>query len=387
MRSAQFGLVPIALVILALPLAALTLPASPFVLLSGAEEAMEAERAVPSSEWGVPGVSSSEAGVPDPFAELAVTPVRELPPLPGAVPIAADSPHETAYSARVRASFRVRVRDVVIPYRVLAVTALPGEEIVFEAEGFGGEGRPGAFRLRTEAGLHAPEAPGRWRWRAPEAPGAHAVRIESPHDGDAIHLNVLVLHPFDWIENGAMNGYRIGTYRPAPGRDDPPEGFIEATDELLGLRVAPGFTLGQFLCKQEGDPPYLALSEPLLLKLEAVLEEVNAVGIETETLFLMSAFRTPHYNRAIGNTTDGSRHLWGDAADVFIDRTGNGQMDDLTGDGRVTTADGEFLAGLVERVERRGEAHVRPGGLSVYAANAVRGPFVHIDARGVAARW
>jgi len=377
MKSFSIGVLPIALVSITVPVAALTVPASPFAALTGVAGTTVEDSAVPSP---------LEA-VPDPFVNLAVTAVTELPELPGVPPIAANSPHDTEYSARVRASFRVQVRDVVIPYRVLALTALPGEVLVLEVEEIQGEGALESFRLRAEDGPVAAEAPGRWRWQAPDEPGVYAVRVESPIDGDAIHLNVLVLHPFSDIRDGSLNGYRIGSYRPAPGRDDPPAGFIEATDEVLDIRVAPGFTLRQFLCKQPGEPPYVALSEPLLLKLEAVLEEVRADGIPAPTFHLMSAFRTPHYNRAIGNTTDGSRHLWGDAADIFIDMNGNGRMDDLNGDGRVTTADGEYLAALVERVERRGEAHVRPGGLSVYAANAVRGPFVHVDARGVPARW
>jgi len=324
---------------------------------------------------------------PDPFVELPLDLAKALPALPATRPPAL-RPRPHAYSRRGRASFQLRVRDIVIPYRVLAITALPGERIQIElGDVVEGGGSPGEFRLRTPHGIQPAEAPGRWSWTAPAEPGPVPLRVESLGNGDAIVLNVLVLHPFDEIRNGSLNGYRIGQYRTGSSGIQPPDGFIEGGEDVLDLLVAPGFTLRQFLCKQEGEPPYLALSEPLLLKLQAILEEVRVEGIDAETLHLMSAFRTPHYNRAIGNTTDGSRHLWGDAADIFIDTTGNGWMDDLNGDGRVDDADARLLKRLVERVEARAEPHVVPGGLSLYRANAVRGPFLHVDARGTPARW
>lgn len=313
--------------------------------------------------------------LPDPFAGVPLELALNLPALPMGTPMAL-RPRPHAYSRRVRASFRVRVRDVVIPYRVLAVTALPGERIEITVDDLLPGASRSAFRLRGPAGEVEPEAPGRWMWTAPDEPGPVPVRIESVSDGDAILLNILVLHSFEEIEGGSLNGYQIGAYRPGQGRSRPPVGFVEATDEVLGLRVAPGFTLEQFLCKQPGDPPYLALSEPLLLKLEAILEEVRVEGIEAETLQLMSAFRTPHYNRAIGNTTDASRHLWGDAGDVYLD-VGGWMNEPRARD----------LYRIAETVERRGEPHVQPGGLSFYGGNSARGPFVHVDARGVPARW
>jgi len=323
---------------------------------------------------------------PDPFADLPLALVRELPEpflLPGL-----ETEPPSSYSEQVRASFQIRVRDLVIPYRVLALTVRPGETLEISLDGVGtGKGAGSLpFQFRTPEGLAPPVTPGRWQWTAPRETGAVPLRIESLSDGDAISLNVLVIHPFDAVENGSMNGFRIGEYRLSRDRSPPP-GFIEAHPEVLGLRVAPGFVLRQFLPHQPGNPRYLALSEALLLKLEAVLEEVKASGIEARTLHVMSGFRTPFYNRAIGNTTDASRHLWGDAADIFIDETGNGRMDDLTGNGSGGHEDALLLHQIVERVEARGEPHVRPGGLHIYRANAVRGPFLHVDARGVPARW
>jgi uncharacterized protein YcbK (DUF882 family) len=102
----------------------------------------------------------------------------------------------------------------------------------------------------------------------------------------------------------------------------------------------------------------------------------------------MSGFRTPQYNHSGGNTAGRanlSRHMYGDAADVYVDNNRDGQPDDITGDGRVTTADAERLAQAAEIVERQHRALV--GGVGVYTACCGHGPFTHVDVRGFRARW
>ncbi len=288
-----------------------------------------------------------------------------------------------------RAGFQLEVGEVVIPYRVMAVTALPGETLELRIGGSGRaeHGGSGDFVVRDADGPLG-GAEGRWSWSAPEEPGVHPLRISSVSHADSIHLNVLVLHPRSEIRGGSLNGYRIGEYRNGGAASvEPPPGFLEVGIRERDILVSPHFTLEQFLCKQPGSPAYLAVTEALVLKLEAILEAVNEAGIDAPTLHVMSGFRTPHYNRAIGNQTDLSRHLWGDAADIFIDTTGDGMMDDLNGDGRVDDRDAEILYRIVESVEGAGEPHVHDGGLALYRTNAVRGPFVHVDARGHPARW
>jgi uncharacterized protein YcbK (DUF882 family) len=120
------------------------------------------------------------------------------------------------------------------------------------------------------------------------------------------------------------------------------------------------------------------------------LEEVNERGIETQTFTVMSAFRTPFYNRAIGNTTLYSRHLFGDAADIYIDRQGRGWMDDLTGTGVVDVRDARVLFDLVEDLHQGdGEFHLAfNGGMGLYRPRpGVHPPFIHVDTRGHRARW
>ena len=128
--------------------------------------------------------------------------------------------------------------------------------------------------------------------------------------------------PFEISEHQKLNGYRIGQYKQKPLKNNPvykpPTAFVEVTPQNRDERVSPHFTLGQFISKQASAyPKYLALRERLLLKLEMILEAVKEQGIQVSTLHVMSGFRTPFYNKAIGNPTQYSRHLYGDAADIF----------------------------------------------------------------------
>lgn len=102
----------------------------------------------------------------------------------------------------------------------------------------------------------------------------------------------------------------------------------------------------------------------------------------------MSGFRSPQYNRGGGDPKGRatlSRHMYGDASDIYIDDNGDGQMDDLNHDGRIDIGDARVILAAVERVERAHPDLV--GGCGVYVGNAAHGPFVHIDTRGYPARW
>lgn len=280
-----------------------------------------------------------------------------------------------------RAPFGLRIgsRGRLFAFRVTSTTALPGETLDFQVEG----GRAG-YTLEHGAGRVVSTDKDGWHWTAPDSVGAYALRVAGPVG--AIHVNVFVMAPRSAMRGEYLNGYRIGTYRRTPTQAPPP-GFVQVSAADEDILLSPHFTVGQFLCKQEGAPRYLALSSPLVMKLEAVLERVVAAGYDARTLHVMSGYRTPWYNRAIGNTTTLSRHLWGDAADIFVDADGDGYMDDLNGDGRRDVQDARLLFSLVEQVERAGRPWIRLGGLSAYRKNQVRGPFLHVDARGRPARW
>jgi hypothetical protein len=289
-----------------------------------------------------------------------------------------------AYSPEL-AGFGLVVDGHPVMYRVFAVTSLPGDAVRLRLDG---PAAGATYRLRYGQGQAWTASSEEWEWLAPDEPGVYPIRVEDG-DGDFVHLNVLVMHDWSHIADGSLHGYAIGSYRSEPLGGDPvylpPEGFVEAT--ALDVLVSPHFTLGQFLCKQPGERRFLALSVPLVNKLEALLQAVNEAGIETSSFHVMSGFRTPAYNAAIGNKTVYSRHLWGDAADIYVDVDGERQMDDLNGDGRSDVEDARVLYGLAEGLELAEAPTVSDGGLGLYRRNAAHGPFVHVDARGHSARW
>ncbi len=229
-----------------------------------------------------------------------------------------------------------------------------------------------------------------WRFSAPSAPGLYPIVVSDTTARDTVRLQVFVLRPWDH-DGQRLAGYRIGHYEVRTRRGletyEPPRGFIEVTDENRDVLVSPHFRLEQFLCKQtDATPQFALLRSRLLHRLEEILATLNERGHDVSTLHVMSGYRTPYYNRAIGNTTEYSRHLYGDAADIFVDTDGDDWMDDLTGDGSVTKADARYLARLVRRHPTPGDNRFN-GGLGIYGPASHRGPFVHVDLRGYRARW
>jgi hypothetical protein len=288
-----------------------------------------------------------------------------------------------------RASFSVRFKDELSPYRVLAVFVLPGETLNLELVA---EGRDRRFVLAAVAGQIAPAGDRRWRWTAPTATGLYPLTLAQVEPPDSITLNAFVMVPYGDLKGETLNGYRIGSYPARPLRGlsiyRPPRGFIEVTPENQETLVAPHFRLGQFLCKQEGGwPKYLVLKERLLLKLEVILEEMNRRGYRAQTFAILSGYRTPYYNRLIGNVRY-SRHVWGGAADIYIDENPkNEMMDDLNGDGRIDYRDADIVYDIID--EMYGQPWYAPfiGGLGRYKRTKHHGPFVHVDTRGFHARW
>lgn len=322
------------------------------------------------------------------LSALAVCTLSASLPPDAATPLRARRWTASDEALPARAAFSVRVADVVVPLRVMALGVSPHQEVeIAKVSATGGalEAEGGDGRLER-AGVN------RWTWVAPARPGLHAVRVISSQPRDTIDITLMVLKPITDVQNGVLGGYPIGAYRARrssmSGVYEPPRGFVEARSADYEVLVSPNFRLGDFLCKQPGEPRYLLVSPALLIKLESLLMAVNAAGHETSRLTVMSGFRTPAYNRAIGNTTEFSRHLWGDAADVYVDNDRDGEMDDLNGDGRSDLGDARWLARLVERMMgQQARGHLAPGGLAVYRRNAAHGPFVHVDARGHRARW
>ncbi len=287
-----------------------------------------------------------------------------------------------------RTNFSVKFKDEINPYRVLSVFVMPHEQIELECVFTNPQSR---FQALASSGQLTQQSKERWRWKAPPKKGLHPINITDIATETTMILNVFVMEPFNQ-QKDKLNGYRIGRYEKKPYKNisvyKRPSGFVEVTADNRSVSVSPHFTLGQFVAKQSSRyPKYLLLRERLLLKLEMILEAVNQQGIEANTLHIMSGFRTPFYNKSIGNPTKYSRHLYGGAADIFVDVDGNGRMDDLNGDKKVSIADASVLADIIK--EKSKQTWYRPfvGGLGIYGPKPHRGPFVHVDVRGFRARW
>jgi hypothetical protein len=247
-----------------------------------------------------------------------------------------------------------------------------------------------AYELDVKAGTVRKRAPARWTWLAPEKPGLYELELKDPARDQKLELRAFVMVPAGEVRKGRLNGYRLGEYPSRQPHGDssynPPAGFIEVTAANDETHLTPHFRLKQFVSKQaSGFPKYVVLNARLLLKLEAVLAAVQEAGYQCRTLHVMSGYRTPFYNASIENVKY-SQHVWGSAADVFVDDDGNDRMDDLDRDGKVSKDDAKVLFDIVDRMDREKGARF-PGGLGLYGGTRAHGPFVHVDVRGRLARW
>ena len=208
-------------------------------------------------------------------------------------------------------------------------------------------------------------------------------------------FSLITMRSFRDKIGGHVGSYRIGYWPDERGRKrgeeyENPEGFIEVTPENQHTRISEHFRLKDFLTHDQKNvwPKYLVLREPLLDKLELVIQDLQEHGIPVRNVSVLSGFRTPQYNLTLGDRSGrarDSRHQYGDAADVYIDNNGDGRMDDLNRDGRVNMADTRVVLAAVERVERKYPDLV--GGTGLYHSTGAHGPFAHIDVRGSRARW
>ena len=267
-----------------------------------------------------------------------------------------------------------------------ALYALPGSSVTVQLEG-----KPSQFTVEYE-GRSSKSPEGAVVFTAPES-GAVALAEIKQDDSDAkMRISIIATLPATEIVGGRLGSYRVGDYPSTPLRGDPaylpPREFVRLTAANAGTKISPSFSLGHFACKQTTSfPKYSVMQPKIAWKLERILVELNAAGVEVETFVIMSGYRTPFYNQSIGNVRY-SRHIYGDAADIYIDENPrDGVMDDLDGDGRLTKRDAEWLVAFIDGLERSGKLDGLVGGLSAYGTTSAHGPFVHVDTRGRLVRW
>jgi Peptidase M15 len=281
----------------------------------------------------------------------------------------------------------LRVRTLTFPYTTGAVFAMPHEKIQLAMVA------PAArlFSVEAPQGALTATGPNKWTWEAPGETGRYPLEVRLPGAGKVVDFNAFVMVPASEVRNGFLKGFEIGAYPAKPLNGNPaylpPKGFIEVTKDNEDTRVSPHFRLKQFLTKQKsGYPKYLVLDERLIYLLEALGRDLEPVGFNAGDIFVMSGYRTPFYNKAIGDT-EFSMHQWGRASDIFLDKNQDGMMDDFNKDKVVNRDDAVALAAVLERMAKTPELEPFIGGIGIYAATSAHGPFVHVDTRPWKARW
>lgn len=298
------------------------------------------------------------------FAALTLTPVLH-----------ASTDSGTRIQLQALPSYVDRVFVPVVPQteNTLQIATLAADQVVSVPQGFDVRVRNGAIVAYADGG---------------DVAGYAKVRM----GGRDLTLTLVTVVPYGTMRNGNLDGYRVGEYNPVPLKGLPqyerPKGFIRLSRANDDLWVSDHYRMRDFQCKLDGTTKYLVVRTDALLKLEILQHELATQhGLQFDRFTVMSGYRTPYYNSKIGNETSYSRHLYGDAMDIFIDQNRDGEMDDVNRDGRVDTADARFLLRVAERIDESDEWGWLKGGAGVYNANSAHGPYIHVDARGYVARW
>jgi hypothetical protein len=228
-----------------------------------------------------------------------------------------------------------------------------------------------------------------------------------------IHLQVPA--SYEEMEGGYLHGVSLGEYpNPyAPGVPpvvsanphayQPPGCFYRVDDRNRGLLVSRNFRLSSFdLTFDHWTPSYevpyefIALHPRLLEKLERLRSMVREEVDPQARFELLAGYRSPWYNETVKRvdredtqTSEFSAHMYGRAADLIVDKNGDGVMDDLNGDGEINVADCRVLERLADRIDAVSEEGPDSllGGFGVYprhdiTSRSVQTPYVHVDVRG-----
>ncbi len=218
-----------------------------------------------------------------------------------------------------------------------------------------------------------------------------ALQINNQHI--AIEINDIT----GWLpEQAVLNPNSIRLH---PHQYDQPEWFYPVTAENRTGYVIPGLRWEQFdhdsYVRQTEDSSitrYIPVERRLITELNDLREKLLEQNLPHQ-LTLLAGSRNPAYNLAgIGQPGNlkaiFSRHQYGDAVDLIVDSTGDGRLDDLTGDGQITVEDAKILAETIRTIRR--ESGIQ-GGIGLYdhhdVKNRIQTPYLHIDQRGFPASW
>ncbi len=264
---------------------------------------------------------------------------------------------------------------------------LPGRKVYFKIL----SSNPDDTGVKASRGTLYHKQGNQWAYTAPVNGNTDKIVIEDRKTGKTIRITVFILTPRTEKKGEYLNGYRIGNYPPPNYKNRPiyskPAGFIKVNKETEDIYITPHFQLGQFVCKERSSgTKYLLIKPKLLVKLEIILNELNNKGIPVKTLFIMSGYRTPYYNHLIGNVKY-SRHIYGDASDIYVDENRDGVMDDLNRDGKSNMNDAMVIYNIISKMDKDPRYAYLVGGLGKYSKTSRHTWFVHVDTRGYPARW
>lgn len=132
------------------------------------------------------------------------------------------------------------------------------------------------------------------------------------------------------------------------------------------MKLTENFALEEFKCKSGADVP-----ENLIETVRRLAKNLQVIRDAVDyPIWINSAYRTPEHNAKIGGKTK-SRHLTGEAADIFVGWKKNGTKTML-----MTTFE---LQAVIEDLIAKGK--ISEGGIGYYEG------FIHYDIRGYRARW
>ena len=297
----------------------------------------------------------------------------------------------------VNKNFFVEANGEWLDNHVFTYCVLPGEEVklrVFVPEqvlvATVQDLKAKAF-YRTPPGQ---DSSSRWKmrelsWKAPLTPGLYPLTdkelLEAEVKSDPQHrVNLIVLLPSDSLQDGWLEDFYIGDYPQSKHGYEVPRGFIPVTRENKDTYISEHFKLGDFLCKTSRSlPSFEALDMRLVQKLEILIQKLSSEGYPCTGLRILSGFRTPAYNRSRRAARE-SQHMYGGASDIVVDEDGDGRMDNLDGDRKVTRKDADLLA---KKALALNDVGIFVGGYASYSGRRLRGPFVHVDIRGQSVTW
>src|ERR1700694_6058326 len=122
-------------------------------------------------------------------------------------------------------------------------------------------------------------------------PGAQVASASIPGGSAPGTETVFTMRSFGQKVRAWLNGYRLGYWPQEKGRLRSeayrnPDGFIEVTPDNEDTRVSEHFRLRAFVPHDQKEvwPKYVVLGEPLLDKLELVIDDLNDLGVNDEGL-------------------------------------------------------------------------------------------------------